>query len=89
MLADWLFTTKPAAGFGENTFGFKLFGRTWVVYDNPTRRATFGPGAVAPVSFELHFTDGSRATHAGGWLPDQHALALREGQLRSLVVRLE
>jgi hypothetical protein len=89
VLADWLFTAQPIGGFDANSFGFKLFGSTWVVYDNPQRRATFGPGAVAPVSFELHFADGTRATHAGGWLPVPQALALRDGQLHSLVIRLE
>ncbi len=89
VLADWLFTTQPTGGFGADCFGFKLFGATWVVYDNPTQRATFGPGAVAPVSFELNFANGGRATHAGAWLPEPLALALRYGQLRSLVVTLE
>jgi len=88
VLGDWLFTAQPTGGFGPDSFGFKLFGSTWVVYDNPTRRATFGPGAVAPVSFELRFADGTRATHAGGWLPEQPALALRDGQLHSLVIHL-
>ena len=88
VLADWLFTTAPTLGFGTDSFGFKLFGSTWVVYDNPKRRATFGPGAVAPVSFDLHFADGARATHAGGRLPEQQALALRDGKLLSLVIRL-
>jgi hypothetical protein len=89
LLADWLFTTTPTAGFGPNSFGFKLFGLTWVVYENPKCRATFGPGAVAPVAFELHFADGSHAKHAGTWLPDPLAMALRDGQLHSLVIRLE
>ena len=87
-LADWLFTAAPTSGFGPDSFGVKLFGQTWVVYDNPKRRSTFGLGAVAPVSFELHFADGSRATHAGGWLPEHQALALRDGQLHSLVIGL-
>ena len=89
VLADWLFTKQPTAGFGADSFGFKLFGQTWVVYDNPKRHATFGPDAVAPVSFDLHFSDGRRATHAGAWMPEPQALALRGGQLISLVVRLE
>jgi hypothetical protein len=88
-LADWLFTTAPAAGFGADSFGLRLFGKTWIVYANPKRRSTFGPGAVAPVSFDLHFSDGCRAAHAGAWLPEALALALRDGQLHSVVVRLE
>jgi hypothetical protein len=89
VLADWLFTIAPTSGFGPDSFGFKLFGSTWVVYDNPKRRSTFGPDAVAPVSFDLHFTDGRRVTHAGACLPETLALALRDGQLHGLVVKLE
>ena len=89
VLADWLFTTTATAGFGPDSFGFKLFGQTWVVYGNPQRRATFGPGAAAPVSFELNYVDGRRATHRGGWLPAALALDLRDGRLSSLVIALE
>ncbi len=87
-LADWLFTTGPQAGFGAGSFGFKLFGSTWVVYDNPTGRATFGPAAVAPVGFELHYRDGTSRAHDGAWLPEALALHLREARLASLVIRL-
>jgi len=87
-LADWLFTTQPEGAFGADSFGFKLFGRTWVVYDNPTRRATFGPEAVGPVAFELQGPDGSRRTHAGPWLPEGLATEVRDGKLSSLVIRL-
>lgn len=88
VLADWLFTTQPTAGFGANSFGFKLFGQTWVVYDNPQRRATFGPQAVVPVSFELRYADGSQTSHRGGSLPTEQALALRDGRLSSVLIRL-
>lgn len=76
------------SGFGPDSFGFKLFGQTWVVYDNPLRRATFGPAAVAAASFELRFADGRMETHRGASLPAAQALALRDGQLLSLVIRL-
>jgi len=76
------------AGFGANSFGFKLFGRTWIVYDNPGRRATFGLGAVAPVSFELHDDDGRVRNHAGPWLPQDMAAELRAAKLSRLVIRL-
>jgi hypothetical protein len=88
VLADWLFTTEAGEGCGPNSFGLRLFGRTWLIYDNPGRHPTFGPQAVAPVAFELHHADGSRATHAGSWLPAGPATALRDGHLHKLVVRL-
>ncbi len=87
-LADWLFTTQPSGGFGAGCFGFKLFGQTWVVYDNPAGRSTFGADAVAPVAFELRYADGRRLAHAGRWLPEALALDLRESRLDSLLIRL-
>ena len=87
-LADWLFTAQPTGGFGPGCFGFKLFGTTWVVYDNPARRSTFGADGVAPTAYELSYPDGRRLTHAGPWLPEALALDLRECRLTSLVIRL-
>ena len=87
-LAAWLFTTTPRGEFGKNNFAFKLFGQTWVVYENPTRRDTFGIDAVAPVRFELHYIDGKRQSHQGSWLPELLALDLRECRLSKLVILL-
>jgi hypothetical protein len=39
VLADWLFTHQASGGFPANSFGFKLFGHTWVVYNNPKRQS--------------------------------------------------
>ncbi len=88
VLADWLFTDRPTGGFGPGCFGFKLFGQTGVVYDNPAGRATFGAGAVAPTAFELDYADGRRLTHAGAWLPQALALDLRDRRLNTLLIRL-
>jgi hypothetical protein len=88
VLADWLFTTDPASRFGAGSFGFKLFDRTWVIYRNPERRSTFGDGAVAPVGFDLQHADGTRSSHAGAWLPQAQAQALRAGDIASVLVRL-
>jgi len=87
-LAEWLFTSAPEGDFKANSFGFKLFGQTWIVYENPDRRATFGPEAVAPVRFDLYFKDGKRQTHSGTWLAESMALSLRECQLSRLVISL-
>src|SRR5207302_11458687 len=40
-LARWLFSVKAENGFEKNTFGLKLFGKTWLVYHNPSRQDTF------------------------------------------------
>ncbi len=87
-LADWLFTTQETEGFAANSFGFKLFGHTWVVYSNPRRGNTYGSTAVAPLGFTLNYVDGRQCEHAGDQLPEALALDLRNGQLKSLVIRL-
>jgi hypothetical protein len=89
VLADWLFTRTPKDGFDADSYGFKLFSTTWVVYRNPKRRDTFGDGAVAPVSFELRYADGRVLTHPGSWLPARLAADLREGRLASLLIHLD
>jgi hypothetical protein len=88
VLADWLFTTDPASRFGADSFGFKLFDRTWIVYRNPQRRSTFGDGAVAPVGFDVQHADGTRSSHVGAALPQSLSTALRAGELASVSIRL-
>jgi hypothetical protein len=88
VLADWLFTGQAIGSFGANSFGFKLFGHTWVVYKNPKRLSTFGADAVSPVAFELNYADGSTQTHTGDSLPEPLARDLRLGKLQSLVIAL-
>jgi hypothetical protein len=88
VLADWLFTTDPASRFGADCFAFKLFDRTWITYHNPQRRCTYGAAAVAPVGFTVQHADGTHVDHAGAWLPEPLALALREGTLDRVRVRL-
>jgi hypothetical protein len=87
-LADWLFTTQETEGFAAYSFGFKLFGHTWMVYYNPQRGNTYGQTALAPVGFELTYADGRKVRQAGDHLPEALALDLRHGQLKSLVITL-
>ena len=87
-LADWLFAEQVTTSFGPNTFGFKLFSSTWVIYHNPSRRNTFGTDAVEPVGFELRFSDGGRSTHTGSSLPEDMAHALRNCKLSELIISL-
>jgi hypothetical protein len=87
-LADWLFTGNDDARHGPDRFGFKLFGGTWVIYHNPCKRSTFGPEAVAPVAFEVSWTDGRVERHQGSFLAHAQAHALREGKLKQLVITL-
>jgi hypothetical protein len=88
VLADWMFTSQATGGFAANCFGLKLFGHTWVVYNNPRRQNTFGHDAVQPVAFELTYADGTKQTHTADSLPEPLARHLRDGKLQSLVITL-
>ena len=88
VLADWLFTGSDNTEHGADRFGFRLFDATWVIYLNPLKRATFGADAVAPVGFELTWSDGRVEHHAGSFLGQAPALALRQGLLAKVVITL-
>ena len=88
VLADWLFASKAADGFAAHTFAVKLFGSTWVVYDNPRRKSTFGVGAVSPKSFTATYRDGRTVAQAGACLPAVLARDLRDGALDRLTIAL-
>lgn len=88
-LAEWLFTREPRSGFNSDCFGLKLFGDSWLIYENPKRGATFGARAVSPVAFVLNYSDGAQRTHTGAWLPESLARDLREGKLSSLIIQLD
>ena len=80
-LAQWLFTKKAEGGFEKDTFGVKLFGKTWIVYENPARRDTYAGKGLRPVRYSLRYEDGREAVHEGKSLPDRPARDLREGKL--------
>ena len=88
VLADWLFTGSDDTEHGTDQFGFGLFSATKVVYHNPQKQSTFGPGAVKPVAFEMVWADGYGEHHEGSFLAQTHAHALREGKLKKLVITL-
>ena len=87
-LAHWLFTSEARQGIAPDSFGFKLFGHTWVIYHNPARKNTYGLDAVKPVCFTLHYSDATQRVHTGPWLPEALALDLRAGRLASLHIDL-
>lgn len=89
VLADWMFTSVPTAERRAGSFGLLLFGSTWLVYDNPSRRGTFGDGAVAPAFFTLHYRDGTVHRHGGSHCPASLALDLRAGKMHTVTVELQ
>jgi hypothetical protein len=83
---EW-FTKEESDAAPKNSFGFRLFGVP-VVYLNPSRRDTFGTGAVVPSGFEW-IADGRFHNHTGHHLPLEASNGLREGRLESLTIFLE
>ena len=65
-----------------------LWGTTLLVYLNPARRDTFGPGGVRPVGYVLHARDGSTRAVEGRHLGAPDAEALRAGGYRRVDVLL-
>jgi hypothetical protein len=86
-LAGWLF--QPKAGkLGKDTFGFKLFGKTWIVYHNPGRKNTYGEKTLLPKRYRIQYTDGKEANHEGQFLPNPYADDLRRGKLARVTIDL-
>jgi hypothetical protein len=87
-LAGWLFTGTSSAGPDTDCFGLRLFGRTWIIFHNPSRQDSFGPGAVRPRSFRLQYADGRALQHDGSWLPAGPAGDLRAGRISRVRIDL-
>ncbi len=87
-LPKWLFTAKAENGFAKHTFSFKLFGKTWVVYHNPSRRDTFGAKGVSPARYQLDYENGETFEQTGNYLPDARSRDLRDGKLARVLIEL-
>lgn len=88
VLPQWLFTTSEEAPFGKDTFAFKLFGRTWIVYHNSKRRSTYARPALSPTSYRLRYEDGREVSQEGGCLVGASAEDLRDGKIDTLTIQL-
>jgi len=88
LLAKWLFTTKADGDFGKDTFGLKLFGKTWLVYHNPSKRDTYAGAGLKPATYVLRYDDGREIVHEGAYLPEALARDLRDGKLQRITVEL-
>jgi len=100
-LAGWLFTEKaavvpyhdPVRGrldveVPENSFAFKLLGRTLVIYRNDARLDTWGDKGAKPVRYDFSFRDGNKRVVEGSSVDGDLARAVRDGQVAELVVTL-
>ncbi len=69
-------------------FACTLFGRTRLVYSNPSRRSTFGPGAAHPGAVRLIPRRGEPIVCRGGVVPAPHAARVRAGDFERIEVDL-
>ncbi|NTV28546.1 MAG: hypothetical protein HGA80_00500 [Candidatus Omnitrophica bacterium] len=72
-----------------DTYAFNFMGRTLVVYHNPLRRDTFGPGKVEPQRIVLHYEKTGKAQEvSGGAVGAPYAADVRAGKIRRIDVHL-
>src|SRR5262249_32704246 len=88
ILPKWLFTAKTENHFPAHTFGLKLFGKTWILYRNPTRQDTFGVKELLPVRYDLRYENGDTVSVDGNFLPNALARELRDGKLARVEIEL-
>ena len=69
-------------------FTFRLLGTTEVTYLNPSRRATFGAGRVAPATIRLRLRAGGEVALTGDTIPHPYAAMVRAGAIARLEVTL-
>ena len=66
-----------------------FMGQTRVVYHNPSRKPTYGPGAAKAISMKLLTTQGETVTAKGDTLTGENALRLRNGDFVRIDAEME
>ncbi len=66
LVSEWMFSHKESQGLPANTYAFKLFAKTLVVYHNPLRRNTYGAKAVSATKIILTYSDRQRKVEFNG-----------------------
>jgi hypothetical protein len=100
-LPAWLFTLEEqqvpywddSTGWenvtvSKNSFAFRLFGATLVMYHNPLRKDTFAPG-VSVRGYRLHYHDGREIEILDACLTDSLANDVRDGRIKHMDVELD
>ena len=68
----------------RDSFSFRFLGNAVVVYHNPERKDTFGPGGVGVGAYDLVYYDGSEKMVESGALEGPVVLDVREGRVRRI-----
>jgi len=99
-LPAWLFTSKAVTArlwqgakletvtFPANSFGWMFLGATLVVFHNPKRKDTCGPGGVAPCAIRVTEPGGKVTAVAGGVIGGMLARRIRNREISRIDVDL-
>ena len=101
-LPGWMFTQQPTeteyfspAGklarleLPARTYAFQFLGSILVVYHNPRRQNTFGPGKVEIQKILLHYPNPAQPVKlSGARIPSPHAHNIRSRQVERIDVFL-
>ncbi len=68
----------------KNTYAFKLFGTTLVVYHNPRRKDTFGPDRPSVKKITVTYSGSQPITLSSTTVSPQHVQALRQQKIERL-----
>jgi len=86
LLPSWLFTSQAKGKFKANTYAFKLFSSILVTYHNPSRKNTFGKGAVCAQKIILNYPNHKTVEIEGAVLTDTLVLDVREARVKTIDV---
>jgi len=86
LLAGWLFTKQEKDGLPSHSYAFKFLSKTMVVYHNPLRGDTFGPGAVVATKIILTCADNRQQELMGAVVRGSLAQEIRQGQMQRIDV---
>lgn len=76
--------------FPAGTYAFRFMGRTLVVYHNPDRKDTFGPGGAGVSRYELFYGASLRPVSiSGSVIPAPHAEDVRCGKVARVNVYMD
>ncbi len=92
ILPSWLFTTEnreinqdgQRIELPSNSFAFRLFGKTDVIYINPLRKNTYEKNKAEIVEYELEYHDGEKRKVNEKVIASPVSLHIREGKLKRI-----
>jgi hypothetical protein len=75
----------------KNSFAFKFLAKTLVIYNNPTRKNTFGNGSNSAqiTGYTLSYKDGKEIKITGKEIVGENAIAVRNGDVEKIEVELK